>query len=84
MGDGIGHNSTSSEILLETVCRVEKLIEDRKAITEDIKATMDAAEGQGLEKKTIREMIRLRALDAADRREAEELRELYKAALGLE
>ena len=80
----LGHNSVTSEALQHVVEEVEKLIEDRKAINENIKALLDNAEGQGLDKRTIREMIRLRALDKQDRDEREELRSIYLVALGLE
>ena len=82
--EGVGHNSVARELLLETVVAVEKHIEERSAINEQIKTLLDGAEGQGLDKKTIRDMIRLRALDKAEREEREELRALYLVALGLE
>ena len=80
----LGHNSVTSEILQHVIEEAEKLIEDRSAINENIKALLDNAEGQGLDKKTIREMIRLRALDKQEREEREELRAIYLVALGLE
>lgn len=79
----IGDNSTSGDLLKDTIERVEKLIDERKAINETIKAVLDGAEGNGLDKRTMREMIRLRALDASDRKEREALRDLYACTLGL-
>lgn len=80
----LGHNSVASDMLLHVIEEVEKLIEDRSAINENIKAILDNAEGQGLDKKTIREMIRMRALDKEEREQREELRSIYLVALGLE
>lgn len=80
----LGHNSLDGDKLLNIVEAVEKLIEERKAGADQIKAVLDAAEGDGLDKKTIREMIRVRALDKAEREEREELRSIYLVALGLE
>ena len=80
----IGHNSVAGDMLLHVVEEVEKLIEDRKAVNENIKAILDNAEGQGLDKKTIKEMIRIRALDKEEREQREELRSIYLVALGLE
>ena len=80
----LGHNSVAGDMLLHIVEEVEKLNEDRKAINEQIKAVLDSAEGQGLDKKTIREMIRIRALDKEEREQREELRAIYLVALGLE
>lgn len=83
MSAGIGHNSTSSELIIEICEKCEKLIEERATINETIKAVLDGAEASGLDKKTLREMIRLRAMDKQDRDEREELRELYKASIGI-
>ena len=80
----LGHNSVAGDMLLHVIEEVEKLIEDRSAINENIKAILDSAEGQGLDKKTIREMIRMRALDKEEREQREELRSIYLVALGLE
>ena len=79
----IGHNSIASELLNDTIKSVEALIEDRANINADIKEALDAAANQGLDKRTIREMIRLRALDQTVREEREELRDLYLHAVGL-
>jgi uncharacterized protein (UPF0335 family) len=79
----LGDNSTTKELLEETIERVEKLIDERKAITETIESVLEGAEGDGLDKRTLREMIRLRALDASDRKEREALRDLYACTLGL-
>lgn len=79
----LGDNSTSSGLLREVIERVEKLIVERDEINSQIKATLDTAEGEGLDKKTIREMIRLRKMDKTERDEREQLRELYLSALGL-
>lgn len=80
---GIGDNSMSKD-LLQTVCEeCEKLIEERKAVSDQIKAVLDKAEADGLDKKTIREMIRLRALDKEERDERERIRDLYLCSLGL-
>ena len=80
----IGHNSLAGDEILRIVEAVEKLQEDRSAINEQIKAVLDGAEGNGFDKRTIREMIRVRALDKEERERREELRSLYIVALGLD
>ncbi len=80
---GQGHNSIAKEELLKVVTAVEALIEERTNINQDIKAAMEVAEQQGLDKRTIREMLKLRALDPAVREERETLRDLYAVALGM-
>ena len=84
MSGKIGDNSLSTELLEKTVKECEILIEKRKAVNEEIKAILETAEAQGLDKKTIRDMIRLREKDLEERREQENLRDLYKMALGLD
>jgi uncharacterized protein (UPF0335 family) len=81
---GIGHNSAVVKKELEGfVKRVEKLIEDRVAVNDDIKEVMEQAALKGFDKRTMREMIRLRALDGEKRALQEELREMYTSALGM-
>ena len=80
---GVGDNSVSSELILHAVEECERLIEERKALNEQINDILSAAEGQGLDKKTLRDMIRLRAMDKDERMERETLRDLYLSALGL-
>jgi uncharacterized protein (UPF0335 family) len=64
--------------------RVERLEEEKAALSEDIKEVFAEAKGTGFDVKTIRKLIRLRKMDVEKRREEDELLELYKAAIGLE
>lgn len=80
----IGHNSPIAKTKLEGfIKRVEKLISERQDLNADIKLIMDEAKGQGFDKRTMRECIKLRAMESEKRTEQEELRDLYLAALGL-
>ena len=63
--------------------RIEKLEEERKAIGDDIKDVYSEAKGVGYDVKTMRKIVSLRAMDAADRAEAETLLDVYKHALGM-
>ena len=63
--------------------RIEKLEEERKAIGGDIKDVYSEAKGVGYDVKTMRKIVSLRAMDAADRAEAETLLDVYKHALGM-
>lgn len=80
---GMGHNSLSPAELKNICERVESLIEERKATNEEIKTIMTEAESKGFDKKTVKEMIKIRSMDADDFKEREDLRDLYLAALGL-
>jgi uncharacterized protein (UPF0335 family) len=62
--------------VLEVVEKVERLIVQRKSINADISTVLAIAKGQGLDVKTLREMLKLRE-------EREFLRDAYASALDL-
>lgn len=63
--------------------RVERLEEEKTALSEDIKEVYAEAKAVGFDTKTMRKVISLRKMDTEKRREEEELLELYKAAVGM-
>lgn len=63
--------------------RIERLEEERAALSADIREVYAEAKGNGFEPKTMRQIVRLRKMDKADRDEQETLLEIYKAALGM-
>ncbi len=63
--------------------RIERLEEEKAAITADIREVYAEAKGTGFNAKILRQIVRLRGLDQADRREQEAILELYKRALDL-
>ena len=63
--------------------RIERLEEEKKTISDDIKDVYAEAKGNGFDTKAIRAIIRLRKQDQAEREEAETILDLYKAALGM-
>lgn len=64
--------------------RIERLEEERAALSADIKEVYSEAKGTGFDTKAMRSVIRLRKLDAADRQEQEAILDLYLSALGME
>ncbi len=64
--------------------RVERLEEEKSALSEDIKEVYSEAKGTGFEPRIMRRIIKLRKMDVEKRREEDELMELYKAAIGME
>lgn len=64
--------------------RAEKLIEERASIQSDIKDVFSEAKGVGYDVKTLRSLIRVRAMDMADRAEQETLLDVYMHAVGME
>lgn len=77
-------NNLSAQQLRSFIERLERLEEEKKGIAEDIKEVAGEAKAQGFDVKTIRAIMKLRAMDKAKRQETEALLETYKAALGLE
>lgn len=64
--------------------RIERLEEEKSAIASDIKDVYAEAKGTGFDIKTIRKIISLRKIDTDARREADEILDLYKSAIGME
>ena len=69
--------------LKSIVERIERLEEEKSAPSSDIKEVYAEAKASGYDIKTLRQIIRLLKLDSADRREQEEMLDLYKRALDL-
>lgn len=80
---GVGHNSMAPEEIKHILEHLERLIDERTEITDAMKDAMIVAKSKGYDARTIREMLKLRALDVQTRREREELRDLYMVALGM-
>lgn len=74
----------SGERLRSFIKRIEKLEEDKTAVGQDLKEVYSEAKGTGFDVKIIRQIVRLRKIELEQRREQEELLELYKSALGME
>ena len=80
----VGHNSIAADELRLLIERIERLEEEKKAISEDIKEVYGEAKARGYDPKTMRAIVRLRKMETHARREAEALLETYKAALGMD
>ena len=63
--------------------RVERLEAEKAALMEDIKEIYAEAKGVGFDVKTIRKIISLRKMESEKRREADDLLDLYKSAIGM-
>lgn len=66
------------------VDRIERLEADNKELSDDIREVYSEAKGRGFDVKVMRQVIRLRKMDPADRQETEFLRDEYKKLLGME
>jgi uncharacterized protein (UPF0335 family) len=75
--------SFAKDQLKSLVERVERLEEEKAALTADIREVYSEAKGQGFDTKIMRQVVRLRRLDRADRQEQEAILDLYLGALGM-
>ncbi len=74
----------AADRLRSFVERIERLEDEKANLAADIKDVYAEAKGAGFDAKVLRQIIRLRKMDQSDRREAEELLDLYKSALDME
>ena len=79
----IGHNSSEEQLRL-LIERVERLEEEKKNVSEDIRDVYSEAKAVGFDPKIMRQIIRLRKMEADDRAEMEAILETYKNALGMD
>ena len=77
------HNSSDDQLRL-FIERIERLEEEKKDIADDIRDTYNEAKSQGYDPKIMRQIVRIRKMPAADRREMQAILSTYMAALGLE
>lgn len=64
--------------------RVERLEEEKKALSDDIRDVYAEAKARGYDTRTMRECVKLRKLERHVREEREALLDTYKAALGMD
>ena len=74
--------ATAQGKLKSLIERIERLEEDKAAVSTDLKEVYAEAKGEGFDTKIIRKVVRLRKADAAKRSEEEALIELYITAIG--
>ena len=75
-------NSAAQGRLKTLVERIERLEEDRAAVSGDLKEVYLEAKGEGFDAKILRKVVRLRKQDKAKRQEEEALVDLYLSAIG--
>ena len=63
--------------------RIERLEEEKQALSDDIKEVYAEAKANGFDTRTLRTVVRLRKQDSNERQEQEALLELYMHALGM-
>lgn len=63
------------------IARIERLEEDKAAVSQDLKEVFGEAKSMGFDVKILRKVIRLRKIDRSKRDEEEALLELYLSAI---
>ncbi|MFI5012574.1 MAG: DUF2312 domain-containing protein [Hyphomicrobiales bacterium] len=76
-------DAVAPDLLKSFVERIERLEEEKASIAGDVKEVYAEAKAQGFDTKVLRKVVALRKRDAAERREEEEILDLYLRALGM-
>jgi uncharacterized protein (UPF0335 family) len=63
--------------------RIERLEEEKKAISDDIRDVYAESKGNGFDVKALRAIVRMRKQDPNERQEEETILETYMQALGM-
>ena len=71
------------ERLRSFIERIERLEEEKRALSGDIKEIYAEAKGTGFEPKIMRQIVKIRKMDKDEVVEEESLLDLYKRALGM-
>jgi uncharacterized protein (UPF0335 family) len=71
------------EHLKSFIERIERLEEEKRGLSGDIKEVYAEAKGSGFEPKIMRQVIKIRRMDKQEVDEEESLLDLYKRALGM-
>ena len=73
----------NNNMLQSIVERIERLEEEKKTISDDIRDVYAEAKGNGFDVKVLRTIVRMRKQDANERAEQETILETYMQALGM-
>jgi uncharacterized protein (UPF0335 family) len=73
----------AADALRSYIERIERLEEEKKAMADDIKDIYSEAKSTGFDVKIIRQIVRMREMNDADRQEQEALLDTYTLALGM-
>jgi uncharacterized protein (UPF0335 family) len=76
-------DSISAEQLRLFIERIERLEDEKKGISDDVKDVYAEAKSTGFCTKTMRTIVKLRKMEKHHRDEADALLETYRNALGL-
>ena len=75
--------SFAKDQLKSIIERIERLVEEKKAIADDIRDVYAESKGNGYDVKALRAIVRMRKQDPNERLEEETILETYMQALGM-
>lgn len=75
-------DETTREKLRQTVAKIERLEEEKREIADAVKEVYAEAKAIGFDTKALRQVIRLRKIERAEREEQDMILETYLIALG--
>ncbi|MBI1245445.1 MAG: DUF2312 domain-containing protein [Alphaproteobacteria bacterium] len=81
MADGGDTGGIAAAKLRSFVERIERLETEKADLATDIREVYAEAKGNGFDTKIMRQVIKLRKMEEPDRKEQDELLDLYRAAL---
>ena len=79
-----GHNSIAGERLRSFIERIERLNEEKAALTADTREVFSEAKAAGFDTKVMRRLIAERKLDPQDNAEQQDLLTLYREAIAFD
>lgn len=82
---GMGHNSqaAAADELRNGIERIERLMEEKKTVQDDIKDVFGELKGRGYDTRAVKQIIKERAADKAQMDEIEGIVQTYRNALGM-
>jgi uncharacterized protein (UPF0335 family) len=81
MADGSGTGGIAAAKLKSFIERIERLENEKAELAADVREVYAEAKGNGFDTKIMRQVIKLRKMEPADRNEQDELLDLYRKAL---
>ena len=79
----VANTGVAADELKQFIERIERLEEEKKTISDDIRDVYAEAKGNGYDVKALRTIVRLRKQDVDERKEHETILETYMHALGM-
>ncbi|MGP8233272.1 MAG: DUF2312 domain-containing protein [Methylovirgula sp.] len=76
-------DSVAAGELKQFVERIERLEEEKKALADDIRDVYAELKGRGYDTKAVRQIVKIRKQDHAERKEMEAILDLYMQALNM-